>query len=69
MAIDLPFDINTETTYNFRAGFRQYPRIATAASPNTVFGDTTLLSFEFNGASSTLLGFGAIASTIYAYMF
>ena len=63
------YDIKTDQAYYFHAGYRQYPRLATAANPNTKAGDSVAMMFQFDGASSTLLGFSAIATTILASMF
>jgi hypothetical protein len=63
------FDIKTDQAYYFHAGFRQYPRLATAALPNTKAGDSLDMMFQFDGATSTLLGFSAVATTILASLF
>lgn len=63
------YDIKTSQEYHFHAGFRQYPRGATASVPSTVAGDSTTLMFMFDGATSTVLGLSAIATTILVSMF
>jgi hypothetical protein len=63
------YDIKTDQVYYFHAGFRQYPSGSTVAAPATVAGDSTSMTFTFDGAATTLLGFSAIATSILASMF
>jgi hypothetical protein len=60
------FEVKTGEPYSFKAGFRYYAKAATKA---TTVVDSTLLSFQFEGASSTLLGLGALATSVLVSMF
>jgi hypothetical protein len=60
------FEVKSGTDYMFRAGFRYYPKAALKAS---VVTDSANLMFNFEGASSTLLGLGALATSVIVSMF
>lgn len=60
------FEIKTGESYTFYAGYRYYAN-ATATTGTGL--DSAALQFEFEGASSTILGLGAIATSILISMF
>jgi hypothetical protein len=60
------FEIKTGLNYNFRAGYRNYPKLALKAGGII---DSAPLYFFFEHASPTLLGFSALATSVLVSMF
>jgi len=63
----LKFKIEPETTYYFQAGHRYWAKGNTAAA--TQFGNSDYLNFQFDGSTSTLLGYAALATSIVVSLF
>jgi len=64
------FEIKGGQAYTYRAGYRLYPTTATAAAPKDIKGGNSVdLTFNLDGATSTLLGFSAIAAATLTTMF
>jgi hypothetical protein len=67
-AVDsLKFKFVPDQVYYFQAGHRYWAKGATAAA--TQSGNSEYLSFKFDGAASTILGFATIATSIVVSMF
>ena len=67
-AVDsLKFKFVPDQAYYFQAGHRCWVRGGGAAA--TQSGNSEYLSFQFDGATSTILGLGALASSIVVSMF
>jgi hypothetical protein len=67
-AVDsLKFKFVPDQAYYFQAGHRYWAKGNTAAA--TQSGNSEYLSFQFDGATSTILGLGALASSIVVSMF
>jgi hypothetical protein len=65
------FEIKENQDYSFKAGYRLYPAASTSAAPGSAIkvGNSGNLKFMFDGATSSLLGFSAIACATLATMF
>jgi hypothetical protein len=67
-AVDsLKFKFVPDQVYYFQAGHRYWAKGATAAA--TQVGNSEYLSFKFDGATSTILGYAALATSIVVSMF
>jgi hypothetical protein len=67
-AVDsLKFKIVPDQAYYFQAGHRYWAKGNTAAA--TQSGNSDYLSVTFDGATSTILGFGALAAGIVVSIF
>ena len=67
-AVDsLKFKIVPDQAYYFQAGHRYWAKGNTAAA--TQSGNSEYLSFQFDGATSTILGYAALATGIIVSMF
>lgn len=66
MSTTVNFAIKEGANYNFRAGYRYYPKLATKAS---VVIDSAQLMFMFENATSNFLGLGALATSVIISMF
>ena len=67
-AVDsLKFKFVPDQAYYFQAGHRYWAKGNTAAA--TQSGNSEYLSFQFDGATFTILGYAALATSIAVSMF
>lgn len=64
------FKIKGGVTYTYYAGYKSYPAgVSLSSGQASAVGDSEAMSFVFEGATSTLLGYAAIAAGVVASMF
>ena len=64
------FAIKGGVTYTYYAGYKQYAAGTSLSSGKaSAYGDSEAMSFQFEGATSTLLGYAALAAGVVASMF